>query len=89
VRAAVAAVGRGARRRRCAPRPDPPSAVAQGAKAAPGDVAQVRLAQARWALRDDRPAALAQARQARARLAALGFFVDELPGIDRWLASAR
>ena len=37
----------------------------------------------------DADAALAQTRQARARLAALGFFVDELPGIDRWLASVK
>jgi tetratricopeptide (TPR) repeat protein len=84
--AAALAIGDARRARELAER-----AVAVGAKAPPGDldIAQVRLAQARWALGDDRPAALAQARQARAQLAALGFLVDELPGIDRWLASPR
>jgi hypothetical protein len=53
------------------------------------EVAQVRLAQARWALGTDRPGAIALARQARARLAALPFPSDELPRLERWLASAR
>jgi len=61
---------------------------ALAANAPPGnaELAGVRLAQARWTLGTDRPAALAQARQARARIAALPFRVDELPAIDRWFA---
>jgi eukaryotic-like serine/threonine-protein kinase len=51
------------------------------------EVAEFRLAQARWALGQDRPAALALARKARAGLAALAFPSEELPLIDRWLAS--
>ena len=64
-------------------------ALVLAARAAPGEAetAQVRLAQARWALGADRPGALALARRARTALAALAFPSDELPRLDRWLAS--
>jgi eukaryotic-like serine/threonine-protein kinase len=66
-------------------------AVALAAGAPPGELerARFRLAQAQWALGVDRPGAQALARQARAGLAALAFPSEELPRIDRWLASAR
>ncbi len=62
-------------------------AVALAAKAPPGELeaAQFRLAKARFALGD--AGAVALARTARARLAALPFPADDLPAIDRWLAS--
>ncbi|HET9623438.1 MAG TPA: tetratricopeptide repeat protein, partial [Kofleriaceae bacterium] len=57
--------------------------------AAPGEreIAELRLAEARWALAHDRPAALALARHARDGLAALPFPSDDLPRAQRWLAS--
>ena len=48
--------------------------------------ARFLLAQARWANGRDRAGAVALAREARARLAALPFPAAALPRIDRWLA---
>jgi len=44
------------------------------------------LARVRWAQGEDRPGAVAMAREARARLTALPYPADALPRIDRWLA---
>ncbi len=55
----------------------------------PADVAcaaQFLLAQARWAQGVDRAGAVARARDARARLAALPYPTAALPRIDRWLS---
>jgi tetratricopeptide (TPR) repeat protein/predicted Ser/Thr protein kinase len=64
-------------------------ALAQAAPADDAAAAQFRLAQAEWALGGDRPGALARARQARARLAALPFPSEDLPRVERWLASVK
>ncbi len=48
--------------------------------------AQFLLAQARWAQGRDRAGAVALARDARARLAALPYPTEERPKIDRWLS---
>jgi tetratricopeptide (TPR) repeat protein len=66
-------------------------AVTLATKGPPDDaeVARFRLAQARWTLSADRPGALAQARQARARLVSLPFPSEELPRIDRWLNTVK
>lgn len=57
---------------------------------APADaigVAEFQLAKARWTAGRDRPQAVALAREARARLAALPYPSEDLPRIDRWLAA--
>lgn len=48
--------------------------------------AEFRLAQARWALGEDRAGDVAAVRALRARLAALPYRADVLPDVDRWLA---
>jgi len=62
-------------------------ALAGKAPADTAEVARFELARARSAQGADRPGALALARQARAGLAALGFPAEDLPRVDRWLAS--
>jgi len=79
---------------------DPPGALAAADRAVaiavahrlPADregVAQLRVAQARWALDQDRSAALVLARTTRARLAALPYPAEILPEIDRWISGRR
>jgi tetratricopeptide (TPR) repeat protein len=66
-------------------------AVALDAQAPPSDqeAAQFRQAEARWALGEDRPQAIALARAVRAKLASLSFPAEDLLTIDRWLATHR
>jgi tetratricopeptide (TPR) repeat protein len=66
-------------------------AVGIAGRAAPGEreLAQLRLAQVRWQRGADRAGALGEVRRLRAQLAALPFRVEQLPGIDAWLATTR
>ncbi len=63
------------------------SALAPKAPAEEVGVAAFQLAKARWLAGGDRGRAVALARTARADLAALSFPSEDLPRIDRWLAT--